>query len=117
MKKRRLLVSAEEARPSKKQHVRPCGDCPWRRDALKGWTGASTTKEWLTYAHGEDIVYCHTMSGPRDGSTMGPQCAGLAIYRANVCKIPRNRAQQLILPADRGAVFASPAEFKQYHDE
>lgn len=42
------------------------------------------------------------------------QCAGLAIYRANVCKKPRDRSI-LTLPADREAVFAAPSEFRHHH--
>jgi hypothetical protein len=102
------LVAGTEAVPAAAQHVRPCGDCPWRRDALPGWLGSLSARDWLAAAHGEATADCHTLAGP--------QCAGLAIYRANVLKRPRNPAA-LTLPADREAVFARPDEFLNHHGD
>lgn len=92
---RRLCVTADEAEHSSVQHKRPCSDCPWRRDSLKGWLGSMTVDEWLACAHGDSVVQCHTCSNP------GIQCAGIAIYRRNVAKmaIPPS----LKLEADRVA--------------
>lgn len=42
------------------------------------------------------------------------QCAGLAIFRTNICKSPRYR-DILTLPQDKTTVFASPAEFIDHH--
>lgn len=100
------LVSADEAVPAVDQHRTPCGDCPWRRDALPGWLGSLSADDWLRAAHGEATADCHTLTGA--------QCAGLATYRANVCKRPRNPAA-LQLGPDRDTVFAGPAEFRDYH--
>ena len=105
---RRRLVTADEARPATTQHTTPCGDCPWRVDALPGWLGSNTPEEWLQAAHGEARVECHTL--------LGAQCAGAATYRANVCKIPRD-ADQLRLPADRTGVFPTPMAFRAYHTD
>lgn len=105
---KRRLVSGDEAEPSLHQHVKPCGDCPWARRSLPGWLGSRTADEWLRSAHGEDEVCCHTI--------LGPQCAGVAIYRRNVCKAPRD-AGALRLEADKVRVFASPAEFKAHHED
>lgn len=49
---------------------------------------------------------CHVLKGA--------QCAGLAIYRANVCKSPRD-PNAIKLPADREKVFATPMEFRMQH--
>lgn len=102
----RKLVSHDEAEQADGQHTEPCSDCPWSRDALHGWLGDRTVDDWLQAVHGESQIYCHTL--------LGAQCAGSAIYRANVCKLPRDEGC-LRLKADRAAVFASPAEFKTYH--
>jgi hypothetical protein len=104
--KRRQLITANEAQTAKGQHKRPCSDCPWARGALPGWLGDMTAQEWVDAAHGEASAECHTL--------LGADCAGLAIYRANVAKSPRDPSA-LRLPADRVAVFASPAEFCQHH--
>lgn len=103
---RRVLVSGDEAIPTDRQHRSPCGDCPWRKDALPGWLGTMTPEEWLRAAHGEDRIDCHTLEGP--------QCAGAAIYRANVCKHPRD-PELLRLPFDRDLVFDDPRKFLAYH--
>lgn len=104
--KRRTLISSAESRPARAQHTSPCGDCPWRRNSLRGWLGSLTSHEWLRAAHGEARIDCHTLRGP--------QCAGAATYRSNVCKRPKD-AGLLLLPPDRGNVFATPAEFAEHH--
>lgn len=119
-----LLVKKSELRPTRaapapastparrrlrvapKQHTRPCSDCPWRREAQPAWLGALSVEDWIQAAHGEAKIDCHIHKGP--------ECAGAAIYRANVCKSLRDTSR-LRLPPDRVAVFASPAEFRAYH--
>jgi hypothetical protein len=88
------------------QHKKPCNDCPWRRDALNGWTGNMTPEAWLKAVQGEATVECHVK--------LGNQCAGSSIYRANTCKKPRNK-QILVLPVDRENVFSTPTEFLEHH--
>lgn len=104
--KRRVLISSAEAVPAKVQHKKPCSDCPWARTALNGWLGDMTSEEWIAAAHGEATVECHALTGV--------QCAGLAIYRANNGKVPRDPSQ-LRLPADCAAVFANRNEFIEHH--
>lgn len=99
-------MSSAEARRGSTQHRRPCGDCPWRRDSLKGWVGGLTADQWLRAAHGEDRIDCHTRRGP--------QCAGAATYRGNVGKLPRDQ-ELLRLAPDREAVFSRPDEFLEHH--
>jgi len=57
-------------------------------------------------AHGEERIECHTL--------LGAQCAGAAIYRANVAKRPRDKGV-LLLERDRRTVFATPTEFMEHH--
>lgn len=90
----------------KVQHTEPCTDCPWARAALPGWTGALPPEDWVQVAHRDDRVECHTISNM--------QCAGLAVYRRNVAKSPRD-PKILSLPADRVRVFATPMEFLKHH--
>lgn len=104
--KRTKLITFDEAVPATRQHKRPCSDCPWSRQAFPGWLGSISAEEWVRIAHGESLVDCHTRSGA--------QCAGIAIYQANVCKSPRD-PRILKLPADRKAVFANPQEFCEHH--
>ena len=106
MTKRRQLVSSDQAKPRSTQHTAPCADCPWTRTALPGWLGGCSGHEWLQRAHSETHVPCHTVGNQ--------QCAGLAIYRANVAYLPRSPAL-LRLPKDVARVFASPTEFAKHH--
>lgn len=101
------MVTSDEAVPCGTQFEKPCGDCPFRRDAIPGWLGTMSPEQWLLAVHGEARIDCH--------AHIGPQCAGAAIYRANMAKRPRD-ASLLRLAADRDTVFASPSEFKEYHD-
>lgn len=101
----RQFISADQAVDAKRQHTRPCSDCPWARKALNGWLGSMSADEWVRVAHSDALVDCHTLRGA--------QCAGIAVYRRNVCK--RADPPNLRLEADRETVFATPAEFKDHH--
>lgn len=87
----------------------PCGDCAFRRNAVPGWLGDADAQDWIRMAHGETRIECHTRQDHA-------QCAGAAIYRTNVHKLPRDRSL-LLLPADRGRVFTSAADFVAYHEQ
>jgi hypothetical protein len=102
----RKLISSEESVTTKCQHTKPCSDCPWSRDALNGWLGGASAEEWIKVAHGDQVVPCHVISNQ--------QCAGLAIYRRNVAKLPM--PPNLILEKDKENVFANPTEFKAHHE-
>ena len=102
----RQLVSSDQAVPRKKQHTKPCSDCPWSRKALPGWLGGSTAADWVKTGHSDQVVTCHTAGNQ--------QCAGIAIYRANVCKLPM--PPNLRLPADKEKVFGWPTEFTDHHE-
>jgi hypothetical protein len=87
------------------QHTKPCSDCPFAREALPGWLAGDPPETWVRMAHGETVFECHTI--------IPQQCAGSAIYRANVCKRPPEDA--IKLPADRERVFSNPMEFLAHH--
>lgn len=103
----RQLISSDEAVPATHQHDVACSDCPWARTALPGWLGALSADEWLQEAHGEADIECHVLTGV--------QCAGAAIYRANMGKLPRDPSLLRLSP-DRQKVFACPSEFKAHHE-
>lgn len=102
----RQLITTDEGMPAKSQHKSPCSDCPWAREALPGWLGGSSSEMWLRTAHSDSMINCHVY--------LGAQCAGSAIYRANMGKLPRDPTL-LRLKADRKTVFATPAEFTAHH--
>jgi hypothetical protein len=96
---------------------KPCNDCPWRRVAMRGWLGPHSAAEWLRIAHGEQPIACHQTIRREDWEAEGlRQCAGAAIFRKNVAKLPRwdqDAARQF--KPDTETVFASDAEFEEYH--
>ncbi len=107
MKKRKKLLTTEDATPAVSQHRSPCTDCPLRRDALKGWLGGDKPDEYLSLLHSDVTIDCHVHEGV--------QCAGAAIYRANVGKRCRD-SDVLTLGQDRIKVFSTPMEFKEHHE-
>lgn len=102
---RRFVIGAD-AVATKSQHKKPCADCPFGRKALKGWLAGCSPEDWITMVHGEAQIDCHC--------TTNQQCAGAAIYRANVCKSPRDQTL-LMLEPNTTLVFASPSEFTAHH--
>lgn len=103
----RKLIAFDPDRKAGEQITKSCTDCPWRRDALNGWLGGNTAQEWLIFAHHDTHVECHVYSDV--------QCAGIAIYRANLCKLPRDPSI-LVLPPDTKTIFANPREFLEHHE-
>lgn len=103
---KRRFVSDEQAVKTASQHRKPCADCPFARTSLAGWLGAHTREEWVAMIHGEAWINCHC--------TTNQQCAGAAIFRANVIKCCRS-PEHLSLPADTRLVFSNNAEFMTHH--
>lgn len=101
------LITKDRAKPSSRQHKTPCSDCPFRRDSLRGWLGGSSAREFVRMANSDAAYSCHTV--------VGPQCAGLAIFRANICKSPRD-PKVLTTRQNKVAVFAWHDEFLAHHE-
>jgi len=100
------LIARGEAEATTKQLTKACSDCPLRRDAMNGWLGGATPEEYASLCHSDEVVECHVHSGSR--------CAGLAIYRRNVCKSqPKNHE----LPKDHDSIFSSRIEFIDHHKQ
>lgn len=96
------MTTPQNAKP---QHTAPCRECPWRLKSLPGYTGPETPAEWIAMAHSDVKIPCHL--------ARRFQCAGAGIYRANVCKRPRDPAI-LVFPRDP-AVFSSHTSFLKHH--
>lgn len=107
MAKQKKLITCDDAKPAKCQHQSPCSDCPFSRKSLHGWLGGGTVTNWITCVHGEVKLVCHVH--------VGAQCAGAAIYRANVGKRCRDDST-LRLEKDKEKVFATPMEFTKHHE-
>lgn len=102
----RKLIASSSNNVSNRQHHTPCSDCPWRRDSLPGWLGDYEPKEFIWLGHNDEVYNCHVI--------VNQQCAGLAVYRANVCK--RVDPPNLKLPKDKAKVFGFHTEFLAHHE-
>lgn len=116
MNKNGQFMSEQDARPFKRQHQAPCSDCPWARKAIKGWTGPNSAQAWLRTAHDYwHRIACHTRLIFGSAERGHWECAGAAIYRANVHVIRYEEKKLLVLPANKISVFATPNEFLAHH--
>ena len=104
-----MIPSTDQARVSSRQHRTPCHDCPFARKAISGWLGGNTPQQFIAMAQSDEIYHCHSFTGPKR-----PQCAGLAIFRANICKEPRD-PKALRLRPNIKLVFSWPLEFMKHH--
>jgi hypothetical protein len=103
---RRLLVTSDQAELAERQHGKPCSDCPFARGSLNGWLGGLSAEAWVAIAGGDHNEPCHVYDGAH--------CAGVAIYRANTAKLPRDR-RVMRLPPDHERVFSNSREFVEHH--
>ena len=96
----------------------PCAKCPFSRSCTPGALGGSTPGVYIGQAEGPFLLTCHMSEGY--DQSVGPQpelpqCAGAAIYRANLGVAGKMPDFLLSLPADENLVFASHAEFMAHH--
>jgi hypothetical protein len=105
---RKQLITFADATACAVQITKPCTDCPWTRTALPGWLGAMSPEEWLSAVCSEAVIDCHVFKGP--------ECAGAAIFRANIGKRLRV-GSRFRLPADVETVFATALEFMGHHEK
>jgi hypothetical protein len=93
---------------------RPCGDCPWRRAAAIGWLGPYDVYEWAALIQSDEPIACHERIREDESWEGARQCAGAAIMRANMGKLPRDR-EVAVAKRDTEHVFANVHEFVKYH--
>lgn len=101
---------------------KPCKACPFSRACPPGKTGGSDPAIFVGQAVGPFWLPCHQTQNFKDPNWKNDmsvrQCAGAAIFRANVGvaeSIAAVAEQLLRLPADTGLVFHSFAELLAHH--
>ena len=101
---------------SEKLH-KPCKSCPFSRKVTPGELGGSPASKFIGQVFGPFWLPCHCSPG-YEGNRSNPkhsQCAGAAIFRANIGRAELLPPQLHKLPADAELVFASAAEFLAHH--
>ena len=104
------------------QRKTPCGTCPFARRTKPGTLGGSPIETFAGQAHGPFLLPCHQGKGyVQDADTVAndpervEECAGAAIFRANVGATERLPEGLLRLDVDTLLVFATFDEFAQHH--
>lgn len=100
----------------------PCPQCAFTRSSIPGALGGSPPEVYIGQAYGPFYVPCHMQYGERESMAQVKaeceqihQCAGMAIFRANL-GIDRHLPGALTkLPKDPALVFATEAEFLSHH--
>lgn len=96
---------------------KPCAECPFARATAPGQLGGSFPTVFIGQAYGPFMLSCH-MDPAYAADRRSPdllQCAGAAIFRANVGVAALMPKKLHALPADGKLVFATPAELLAHH--
>lgn len=102
-------------------HVKtPCPACPFSRTVKPGALGGSPATTYIGQAQGPFILPCHVHCNFDDpqwkSKTMEtPQCAGAAIFRANLGVDSTLPDMVHKLPPNHKYVFSTHAEFLSHH--
>ena len=106
----RVVPRAEQIEGSRQFSLRhPCGECPFSRQCTPGGTGGADPTVYVGQAQGAFWLPCHmdkdyNKESALDNAGMIAQCAGAAVYRANVGIDARIPSALLHLPEDHFTV-------------
>jgi hypothetical protein len=103
---------------------KPCARCPFLRKALPGYLGDDTPENFMATTMSDYPMPCHLTINYTDSEwkekwengEAGEQCAGAAIFFANMNKISRD-SKRLRKAKDPMKVFANPIEFLAHHNK
>ena len=98
---------------------KPCAECPFSRAIAPGGTGGADASVYVGQAAGPFFLPCH-MDPKYEENKRSPellQCAGAAIFRANIGVDYRLPPALLHLSQDHKFVFSTPAELIAHHRE
>lgn len=104
-----------------KDQQRPCAQCSFTKTTKPGNLGGSTPDVYIGQAEGPFMVPCHMLCDFTDPNWKEKafetgQCAGMAIYRANLGLSDKMPSDLLRLPPSP-EVFESHEEFLAHHGE
>ena len=99
------------------QHKKPCSECPFNWRCESGLLGGASPDVYCGQINLAFWLPCHcskNYQGKASDVNEVSQCAGAAIFRANVHKMLRH-PEALRLPRDEKTCFASDQEFREHH--
>lgn len=96
---------------------RPCKDCPFARHTPPGALGGGSLEMYLGQVVGPFFLPCHNSPGYKQSviNLNDRQCAGAAVFRANLGVDVLMPDSLLHLPAADPLVFVGPLEFLMHH--
>lgn len=99
------------------QRDKPCQDCPFARHTPSGALGGGAPETYLGQILGPFWLPCHNSAGYEQNrmDMRHEQCAGAAIFRANVGVDAMMPSALLHLPKGHPSVLTGPVEFLQHH--
>ena len=104
------------------QHVKACKSCPFSRTCTPGELGGSPITTYLGQIAGPFFLPCHSIENYKGNNEtihdckVGGQCAGTAVFRANIGVDSMMPDALLHLPAlSDPNVFATLPEFIKHH--
>ncbi len=102
----------------------PCRECPWSRTTPPGGNhpGGSPVETYIGQVNGPFWLACHMryekgVDAKDQTPGRAPECAGAAIFRANVGLSDKLSQRLHRLPSDTKKVFADFAEFMAHHKQ
>lgn len=113
---RNLLSMEEFEEVAPPVRSKPCNECPFLRTSLPGHLGHLTAAEWAEMAHGEGPMACHLTTNPASSWVGTMQCAGMAQFRRNIFKSPRDPLIAVAPERDTVTVFAWDNEMIAHHE-
>lgn len=99
---------------------KPCRECPFKRTSARGWLGDDTPEGFMATTMADTEMPCHMTvdyedkKNWRENLSNATQCAGAAIFFANIAKMSRDRSRGQ-LPRNKALVFSHPQEFVDHH--
>lgn len=97
----------------------PCIECPFRKDALRGFLGGFSVQETIECAKSESEFHCHLT---REDGLQPKTCAGRMLFVSNLGKSFRNQELEKIrkflkesTPEEIKNTILSYREFIQHH--
>lgn len=105
-------------------HTNPCAACPFRKESLPGYLGASTPTEFMLHTLDQEVrMPCHSAIDYEDKDwyrsqyPQAPLCAGALAFMCNTAKSPRDPdlrdARNQV--GRRDDVFGNRKEFLEHH--
>lgn len=91
--------------------IKPCPDCPFKKDTLKGWLGFNRADEIANC----DSFICHKTG--ETGKGKRKQCAGFMILKQQESTFYRmlNHASRQYLLEEKDSIFPSKEDFINHH--